>query len=49
MNAATIPLWLALAAQLGLGLAVFRANSRSYANQSFADTLCVAGIASFCV
>jgi nitrogen-specific signal transduction histidine kinase len=35
MNPATIPLWLALCAQLGLGLAVFRANSKSYANQSF--------------
>jgi nitrogen-specific signal transduction histidine kinase len=35
MNAATIPLWLALSAQLGLGTAVFRANSKSYANQSF--------------
>lgn len=35
MNPATIPLWLALSAQLGLGIAVFRANSKSYANQSF--------------
>jgi two-component system nitrogen regulation sensor histidine kinase GlnL len=35
MNPATIPLWLALSAQLGLGVAVFRANSKSYANQSF--------------
>lgn len=35
MNAAAIPLWLALSAQLVLGLAVFRANPRSYANQSF--------------
>jgi PAS domain S-box-containing protein len=35
MNAETIPLWLALLIQLGLGLAVFRANPRNYANQSF--------------
>ncbi|MFL6589322.1 MAG: ATP-binding protein [Chthoniobacterales bacterium] len=35
MNADTIPLWLALVVQLGLGVAVFRANPRNYANQSF--------------
>jgi nitrogen-specific signal transduction histidine kinase len=35
MNVATFPLWLALFLQLGLGLAVFRANPRSYVNQSF--------------
>src|ERR1044071_135055 len=35
MNVATLPLWLALFLQLGLGLAVFRANPRSYVNQSF--------------
>ena len=35
MNAASIPLWLALLIQLGLGLAVYRANSRNHANQSF--------------
>ena len=35
MNAASIPLWLALSVQLGLGIAVFRANSRNTANQSF--------------
>jgi nitrogen-specific signal transduction histidine kinase len=35
MNAETIPLWLALIIQVGLGLAVFRANPRNYANQSF--------------
>lgn len=35
MNAQSLPLWLALFIQLGLGLAVFRANSRNYANQSF--------------
>ena len=35
MNIESIPLWLALFLQLGLGLAVFRANSRSYVNQSF--------------
>lgn len=35
MNAETIPLWLALFIQIGLGLAVFRANYRSYSNQSF--------------
>lgn len=35
MNAASIPLWLALSVQLGLGIAVFRANSRNSANQSF--------------
>src|ERR1051325_2021061 len=35
MNAESLPLWLALCTQLGLGLAVFRANPRNYANQSF--------------
>jgi nitrogen-specific signal transduction histidine kinase len=35
MNVESIPLWLALLFQLGLGLAVFRANSRNYVNQSF--------------
>jgi len=35
MNPQSLPLWLALFIQLGLGLAVFRANSRNYANQSF--------------
>ena len=35
MSPQSLPLWLALFMQLGLGLAVFRANSRNYANQSF--------------
>ncbi len=35
MTAETLPLWLALFTQLGLGFAVFRANPRNYANQSF--------------
>jgi nitrogen-specific signal transduction histidine kinase len=35
MNAESLPLWLALFTQLGLGLAVFRSNYRNYANQSF--------------
>lgn len=35
MNAESLPFWLALFMQLGLGAAVFRANSRNYANQSF--------------
>lgn len=35
MNAESIPLWLALIIQVGLGLAVFRANPRNYANKSF--------------
>ncbi|PZR74451.1 MAG: hypothetical protein DLM73_07780 [Chthoniobacterales bacterium] len=35
MNIESLPLWLALIMQLGLGLAVFRSNSKSYANQSF--------------
>ncbi len=35
MNAESLPLWLALSIQLGLGLAVFRANPKNYANQSF--------------
>jgi PAS domain S-box-containing protein len=35
MNADNISLWLALLIQFGLGLAVYRANSRNHANQSF--------------
>lgn len=35
MNPQSLPLWLALFMQLGLGLAVFRANSKNYTNQSF--------------
>jgi PAS domain S-box-containing protein len=35
MNAESLPLWSALLVQLGLGLAVFRANYRNYSNQSF--------------
>ena len=35
MNSQTLPLWLALFMQLGLGIAVFRANSKNYANQTF--------------
>ena len=35
MNSQSLPLWLALFMQLGLGLAVFRGNPRNYANQSF--------------
>ena len=35
MNVEAIPLWLALLTQIGLGLAVFRSNYRSYANQAF--------------
>src|SRR5437588_8617909 len=35
MNAGNISLWLALLIQFGLGLAVFRANYRNHANQSF--------------
>ena len=35
MNDETIALWLALVIQVGLGLAVFRANPRNYSNQSF--------------
>jgi nitrogen-specific signal transduction histidine kinase len=35
MNIGSIPLWLALFLQLGLGLAVFRANPKSPVNQSF--------------
>ena len=35
MSTESLPLWLALFTQLGLGLAVFRANYRNYANQSF--------------
>lgn len=35
MIAESLPLWLALFTQLGLGLAVFRANPKNYANQSF--------------
>ncbi|HEX8078391.1 MAG TPA: hypothetical protein VF511_11295, partial [Chthoniobacterales bacterium] len=43
MNPQSLPLWLALFIQIGLGVAVFRANSRNYANQSF---LCVSVIIS---
>lgn len=35
MKAESLPLWLALFTQLGLGLAVFRANYKNYANQTF--------------
>jgi len=35
MNAGNISVWLALLIQFGLGLAVYRANSRNHANQSF--------------
>src|SRR3954465_8740866 len=35
MNAATISLCAALLIQIGLGIAVFRANHRNHANQSF--------------
>src|ERR1041384_2511614 len=35
MNAGSISLWLALLIQFGLGVAVYRANSRNHANQSF--------------
>ncbi len=35
MNPESLPLWLALFMQVGLGFAVFRANSKNYANQSF--------------
>ena len=35
MNVAAISLWLALLIQIGLGFAVYRANSRNHANQSF--------------
>jgi len=35
MNPQSLPLWLALFMQLGLGAAVFRANSKNYANQTF--------------
>jgi PAS domain S-box-containing protein len=35
MTTESLPLWLALFTQLGLGLVVFRANHRSYANQAF--------------
>jgi hypothetical protein len=35
MNAESIPFWLALVIQVGLGLAVFRANPRNYANKCF--------------
>src|SRR5436190_2053211 len=34
MNAANVSLWLALLIQLGLGLEVYRANSRNHAKQS---------------
>ena len=35
MNIDSFPLWTALFIQVGLALAVFRANYRSYANQAF--------------
>src|SRR5947199_10853249 len=35
MNAAAISLWTALLIQIGLGVAVFRANYKNHANQSF--------------
>ena len=35
MNAEALPLWLTLVIQVGLGLAVFRANPKNYSNQSF--------------
>src|SRR6202011_6025431 len=35
MNVATISLWLALLIQIGLGVAVFRANYKNHTNQSF--------------
>ena len=35
MNAASISLWAALLIQIGLGVAVFRANHKNHANQSF--------------
>src|SRR4051794_22902649 len=35
MNPAAISLWAALLIQIGLGVAVFRANSKNHANQSF--------------
>src|SRR4051812_41524042 len=35
MNLETMPLWLALFLQLGMGFAVYRANPRNYANQAF--------------
>jgi PAS domain S-box-containing protein len=35
MNAGNISLWLALLIQFGLGVAVYRANPRNHANQSF--------------
>ena len=35
MNPETLPLWLALFTQIGLGFAVFRANPQNYANQAF--------------
>ncbi|HEV2803700.1 MAG TPA: ATP-binding protein [Chthoniobacterales bacterium] len=35
MNAGNISSWLALLIQFGLGIAVYRANSRNHANQSF--------------
>ncbi len=35
MNAATISLWAALLIQIGLGVAVYRANYKNHANQSF--------------
>jgi len=35
MNSQSLPLWLALFIQLSLGVAVFRANPKSYSNRSF--------------
>jgi PAS domain S-box-containing protein len=40
MNLEAIPLWLALVTQLGLGLAVYRANHRNHANQAFLVVSC---------
>ena len=40
MNIDSLPLWFALFVQVGLGLAVFRANYRSYSNQAFLIVSC---------
>src|ERR1041384_2454520 len=40
MNAGSISLWLALLIQFGLGIAVYRANFRNHANQSFLILSC---------
>src|ERR1041385_4886329 len=40
MNPANISLWLALLIQLGLGVAVYRANFRNHANQGFLILSC---------